>query len=54
MGATGVVIVEYREKLNELADRLGLSADSAKLMFQAAVRQRMGPMMEQVRSGKKK
>lgn len=48
MGATGVVAAQFREKLDELAARLGLSLDSAKLMFQAAIRQRMGPLMEQV------
>lgn len=49
MGATGVVSEEYRGKLDELAARLGLSKESAKLMFHAALRQRMGPMMQQVR-----
>eukprot|EP00752_Nemacystus_decipiens_P017831 g15987.t1 len=48
MGATGVVAAKFREKLDELAVRLGLSLDSAKLMFQAAIRQRMGPMMQQI------
>lgn len=48
MGATGVIIEQYREKLDELADRLGLSIASTKLMFQAAVRLRMSPMIEQV------
>lgn len=48
MGATGVVAKEYRSKLDELATRLGLSLDAAKLMFHAAIRQRMGPMMQQV------
>ncbi|CAN0286982.1 unnamed protein product, partial [Ectocarpus fasciculatus] len=41
MGATGVVAKEYRSKLDELAVRLGLSLESAKLMFHAAIRQRM-------------
>lgn len=49
MGATGVVIPEYRDKLSELGDRLGLSADAAKAMFHAAIRLRMEPMMQQVR-----
>lgn len=48
MGATGVIAAEFRSKLGELAARLGLSVESAKLMFQAAIRQRMGPMMQQV------
>ncbi|CBJ30096.1 IAP100 protein [Ectocarpus siliculosus] len=48
MGATGVVAKEYRSKLDELAVRLGLSLESAKLMFHAAIRQRMGPMMQQI------
>lgn len=48
MGATGVIIEQYREKLDELADRLGLTIKSTKLMFQAAIRLRMSPMIEQV------
>lgn len=48
MGATGVVIAEYRAKLDELAERLGLTVRSAKAMFHAAIRQRMGPMMQQI------
>ena len=48
MGATGIVIDEYRAKLDELAERLGLTVRSAKAMFHAAVRQRMGPMVQQI------
>ncbi|CAM9178612.1 unnamed protein product [Pylaiella littoralis] len=48
MGATGVVEARFRSKLDELAVRLGLSLESAKLMFHAAIRQRMGPMIQQI------
>lgn len=51
MGATGVIVAEYREKLDELSGRLGLSLEASKLMFHAAIRQRMAPLMQQVGCG---
>ncbi|CAN0464157.1 unnamed protein product, partial [Laminaria digitata] len=48
MGATGVIMAEYRAKLDELSGRLGLSLEASKLMFHAAIRQRMAPLMQQI------
>ncbi|CAM9895007.1 unnamed protein product, partial [Sphacelaria rigidula] len=48
MGPTGVIVPEYREKLDDVAARMGLSAKSAKLAFHAAVRLRMAPLIEQI------
>jgi hypothetical protein len=44
MGTTGVIRPEFREPLNELQDRLGVSAEACKTLFLEAVKEKLIPM----------
>ena len=46
MGSTGVIRPEFREPLDELRDRLGVSEDNTKEIFLDAVKDKMVPMVE--------
>ena len=46
MSATGVIRPEFRQPLNDLRDRLGVSEKAAKSIFLDAVKERMVPMVE--------
>ena len=48
MGATGVITKEYREPLEKLRNRLGVSEDDSKGLYLEAMEERMVPMMEWV------
>ena len=48
MGSTGVIRPEFREPLNELNERLGVSEDNTKQIFLEAVKEKMVPMVEWV------
>jgi hypothetical protein len=50
MGTTGVIRPEFRDSLDQLRDRLGVSADSCKELFLEAVEEKMVPMVEWVGS----
>jgi hypothetical protein len=50
MGTTGVIRPEFRESLDQLRDRLGVSEKSCKELFLEAVEQKMVPMVEWVGS----
>mmetsp|Transcript_7290 Transcript_7290/g.11703 ORF Transcript_7290/g.11703 Transcript_7290/m.11703 type:complete len:798 (-) Transcript_7290:72-2465(-) len=46
LGTTGVIREEFREPLNVLRSRLGMSADAAKEIYMDAIGERMTPMVE--------
>lgn len=46
MGTTGVIREEFREPLNDLCDRLGVSEENQKEIFLEAVSEKMIPMVE--------
>jgi hypothetical protein len=50
MGTTGVIRPEFRDSLDQLRDRLGVSAESCKELFLEAVEEKMVPMVEWVGS----
>jgi hypothetical protein len=50
MGTTGVIRPEFRDSLDQLRERLGVSEKSSKELFLEAVEQKMVPMVEWVGS----
>jgi len=46
LGTTGVIREEYREPLEDLRDRLGMSDEAAKEIYMEAIGERMKPMVE--------
>jgi len=50
MGTTGVIRPEFRQPLEELRNRLGVSEDSTKKLFLEAVEEKMVPMAEWIGS----
>lgn len=50
MGTTGVIRPEFRESLNDLRDRLGVSEDNTKQLFLEAIEEKMTPMVKWVGS----
>lgn len=50
MGTTGVIRPEFRDSLDELRDRLGVSEESTKELFLEAVKEKMVPMVEWIGS----
>lgn len=50
MGSTGVIMDEYKQKLDELRERLGLKDKDARRLFLEAVEEKMIPMVEWVGS----
>lgn len=50
MGTTGVIRPEFRDGLNDLRDRLGVSEDSCKELFLEAIEEKMVPMVEWIGS----
>jgi len=50
MGQTGVIRPEFRDSLDELRDRLGVSEENTKKLFLEAVAEKMEPMVEWIGS----
>ena len=48
MGSTGIITKEYREPLDDLRDRLGVSEEASRALFLEAVEERFKPMVEWV------
>lgn len=46
MGSTGVITAEYREPLDKLRSRLGVSEDDSRALYLEAMEGRMIPMIE--------
>ena len=46
MGSTGVITKEYREPLDNLRARLGVSEEDSKALYLEAMEERMIPMVE--------
>lgn len=46
MGSTGIIAPEYRDKIDKLRDRLGLSEAAAEQLYLAAIEEKMKPMVE--------
>jgi len=50
MGATGIILPEYRAPLEQLRDRLGVSVEDGKKLFLDAVKEKLIPMVKRVES----
>ena len=48
MGSTGIITKEYRQPLEDLRDRLGVSKEASRALFLEAVEERFKPMVEWV------
>ncbi len=46
MGSTGVITKDYREPLDKLRDRLGVSEEDSRGLYLEAMEERMVPMIE--------
>jgi hypothetical protein len=46
MGSTGVITKEYREPLEKLRERLGVSMEASRKLYLEAMTERMAPMVE--------